>query len=425
MTFYIGLTDNIVSEIDIAEMNDYSLKIDALNPEELISKLDKYEMSDELYARIDEFFNKDTGAESLLSYNIKHWVSNRSFGELIDMYENGEIRKPEMQREFVWDAQKSSRLIESILIGLPIPPLFFLEVGKNEYEVIDGYQRLVTVTNYVTGKPWVDNPNTIRKAKAKLSGNISEDLKGKSFDDLTADQQRIIKRSTIPLVEFRQINPENSDSKYMIFERLNSGSEKLNSMQIRKSLAYGPFIKSLYEQANKCDELRKLYSVAMQKKDAHVEALLRVYAMSDIYYNKEKCDKNGLNNILNSFCEEHKKDEITPDFAIKVDRAITELKQIFPEKNLFKRVVIDTTGKALYTGNFNVCILEAMVGVYIRKLDAQETVNKEMLRGRYEKKMDELVKRAIENAEENPFSTSTGTKEAIIRRFQICEEIIG
>ena len=157
MTFFIETTDNSVSAIDIAEMNDYSLKIDALNPEELISKLDKYEISDELYARIDEFFNKDTGAESLLSYNIKHWVSNRSFGELIDMYENGEIRKPEMQREFVWDAQKSSRLIESILIGLPIPPLFFLEVGKNEYEVIDGYQRLVVFVNPIFSQKAIEN----------------------------------------------------------------------------------------------------------------------------------------------------------------------------------------------------------------------------------------------------------------------------
>lgn len=410
--------------IDVEEMNDYSKEIEATSPEELFNKLDGYEISDELSSKVDDFFDKESNNQSLLSYNIKHWVSNRSFGELIDMYESGEIKKPEMQREFVWDAQKSSRLIESIIIGLPIPPLFFLEIGNNEYEVIDGFQRLVTVTNYVTGKPWVNNPNGKRKSKARLSGKISMELKGKSFDELTPEHQRIIKRSTIPLVEFRQISPENLDSKYMIFERLNSGSEKLNSMQIRKSLAYGPLIKSLYDQANKCDELRNLFSVPMQKKDAHVEALLRVYAMSEIFYKNISCERNGLNNILNTFCENQKNVKLREDYASDVRKVISELKTIFNEKQLFKKVTISSNGDSVYTGNMNICILEAMVGVRLNFLDSIPQLDKNEVKKKYEKIMDEIVKKAINKVEDNPFSTSTGTKEAIIKRFEICEKII-
>lgn len=65
-----------------------------------------------------------------------------------------------------------------------------------------------------------------------------KELIGKSFDQLEPEYQRIIKRSTIPLIEFRQIGPNDYSSKYLIFERINTGSVKLNSMQIRKSLAY-------------------------------------------------------------------------------------------------------------------------------------------------------------------------------------------
>ena len=55
-------------------------------------------------------------------FTIKRWVSNRSIGELIDMFDSGEIIKPTMQRNLVWDSIKCSRLIESVLMGLPIPP---------------------------------------------------------------------------------------------------------------------------------------------------------------------------------------------------------------------------------------------------------------------------------------------------------------
>lgn len=70
------------------------------------------------------------------------------------MFQEGDIQIPDVQRKFVWDTNKYSKLIESILIGLPIPPLFFMDIGNNSYEVIDGLQRLTAISNYILGNKW-------------------------------------------------------------------------------------------------------------------------------------------------------------------------------------------------------------------------------------------------------------------------------
>lgn len=246
MKLYIRVENNFINYVDVEENNVCNEEVEANSLDEMFIELEKLgNIEEETENKISELFESEVNKESLTSYNIKHWVSNRSFGELIDMFNCGEIKKPAMQREFIWDAQKSSRLIESIILGLPIPPLFLLEIGNNEYELIDGFQRLTTVTNYVNGEPWNAVEEGKKKRKSKLSGKIMEELVGKSFDQLEPEYQRIIKRSTIPLIEFRQIGPNDYSSKYLIFERINTGSVKLNSMQIRKALAYGEFINAL------------------------------------------------------------------------------------------------------------------------------------------------------------------------------------
>lgn len=221
---YLQIIDSRVVSFDIVESNTCNVVCEVSSMDDFFQKTKQYEeLDEELENEIRETIENDEEKKSVKSYKIKHWVSNRSFGELIDMYTNGEIRKPDMQREFVWDSQKSSRLIESIILGLPIPPLFLLEVSDNEYELIDGYQRITIVTNYVNENPWNGKVEGKRSITAKLSENISEEIRGKSFGELDPEYQRMIKRSTIPLIEFKQIDPDNLSSKYLIFERINTG----------------------------------------------------------------------------------------------------------------------------------------------------------------------------------------------------------
>lgn len=158
MKIYIEvINERIIGVSNMEMIVENYLEIDASNIDEFFKKIIGLELNPELEDEIRSFFDNteaDDEHNSLETYNIKHWVSNRSFGELIDMYENNEIEKPDMQRQFVWDSLKCSRLIESIVLGLPIPPLFLLETETNKYEIIDGFQRLTTLVNYVNGKPW-------------------------------------------------------------------------------------------------------------------------------------------------------------------------------------------------------------------------------------------------------------------------------
>lgn len=427
MKLYVQVENRIINNVDVEENYICNVQVEANTLDEMFINLEKYgQVDEETENKIRDLFENENNRDSVKAYNIKHWVSNRSFGELIDMFNFGEIKKPAMQREFIWDAQKSSRLIESIILGLPIPPLFLLEVGNSEYELIDGFQRLTTVANYVNGEPWNVVSNGKKKRKSKLSGRIMEELIGKSFDQLAPEYQRIIKRSTIPLIEFRQIGSEDYSSKYLIFERINTGSVKLNSMQIRKSLAYGNFINSLYETADSCDKLKGLFSNNAIKKDAHVEALLRIIVMSDIYYRGYNVEKAGINNILNGYCEINKNKEIAKIYKVELPDAIELMYSIFEDKkNIFRKVEKTKDNELIYVGNLNVSILEAMLGVALNRRSEVGNEDVEKIRDRYKNTMYDILEKSFNRIEENPFSVSTGTMQSIQRRFEICEIILG
>src|SRR5690606_8836233 len=81
-------------------------------------------------------------------FNITSWGADMSFRELISMYDDDELLKPELQRKYVWDKPEASRFIESILLGLPIPSIFLANTPDNNKLIIDGYQRIMTVYDF-------------------------------------------------------------------------------------------------------------------------------------------------------------------------------------------------------------------------------------------------------------------------------------
>ena len=257
MKIYLDINNGVVVDISDIQTTSINEEFEISNIEDFYEQIKNRKLMIDSDLNIEDFlinlYEEESAKTNFLSeYKIKHWVSNRSFGELIDMFEHNEIIVPHMQRNFVWDSIKCSRLIESIIMGLPIPPLFLLEVEDNKYELIDGFQRLTALSNYVNGRQWnYDKATTPKSIPAKLSSSVAPEIANKMFKNLDENYKTKIKRSTIPLIEFRQLDPSNYDSKYLIFERINTGSVKLNPMQIRKSLSYGEFIESLYKKQKK------------------------------------------------------------------------------------------------------------------------------------------------------------------------------
>lgn len=428
MEFYILKNDKEIFDINNIDPGDSKYKTEEYsNLDEFLKKNSGLNfLNEEVEQKLEAFFEseKQDNQYSLERYDIKHWVSNRSFGELIDMYESGEIIRPDMQRNFVWDSIKCSRLIESIIIGLPIPPFFLLEVGKNRYELIDGFQRLTSLVNYVKGRPWnyvfESNKRTIA---ARLSGEVSKEINGKTFDMLSEDYKRIIKRSTIPLIEFRQITPDNYDSKYLIFERINTGSEKLTPMQIRKALANGSFLNEVYDFSNELPILKKLFSVASMKKDTHVEAVIRILAMYEIYKGTYMPKKEGIKNILNEYCT-HKRNSYLDDETRQLFiRSMNNAKLIFDSKyeNMFRRVEKNPAGQYEFKGSLNISIFESFISTL---MISDSDVDPVTIINSYKSTICKMFEDSSNKLEDNPFSTSTGTLKSIDKRKNTMSTIL-
>ena len=183
-------------------------------------------------------------------YQIRSYPSDPDLETLHLRWKRGDIVIPQFQRGFVWKATQASRLIESFLMGLPVPGIFvFVQNhpqgrGNQTQLVIDGQQRLLSVFGFFEGKLPPDG------RPFRLTG-IDDRWQGKMYSDLEHWEQRMLHTSILRVVNIEQREPENdSSSIYQIFERLNTGGTALTPQEIRNSSFHGPFNNMLME-ANK------------------------------------------------------------------------------------------------------------------------------------------------------------------------------
>lgn len=151
-----------------------------------------------------------------------------SFNELYDMYQNDELTiSPDYQRLFRWEEEKQSRFIESLILEMPVPPIFVIETDDGVYELIDGLQRISSYLHF-RGERLGDSKD---KFLVLHGCDIVNDLNGLTFDELPKALQIKIKRS---FVRMEVIKKESEISlKYHMFKRLNTGGELLSAQEIR------------------------------------------------------------------------------------------------------------------------------------------------------------------------------------------------
>ncbi|RYU83822.1 GmrSD restriction endonuclease domain-containing protein [Hymenobacter persicinus] len=167
-------------------------------------------------------------------FSIREFASMTADGEL--------VLQPEYQRNFVASAAISSRLIESVLMDVPIPVIYLAQERDGTYSVIDGQQRLTSFLSFVDGK----YPNG---DEFKLTGlTVLTELNRLTFSQLSRELQTKIRTTTIHSIIIKK--ESNEDIKFEIFERLNTGSTKLNEDEIRNTVYRGAYIKLLAELAD-------------------------------------------------------------------------------------------------------------------------------------------------------------------------------
>lgn len=158
-----------------------------------------------------------------------------SFGEIIRMYQDGDIViKPAFQRYFRWDEEQRTRFIESILLGIPIPPIFVAADSKGVWELVDGLQRVSTMLSFFGVLKSEDDGIKKKNCWVLTEGDRVEALAGFTYETMPELFKRSLKRATCR-VEILNWN-SNYDMRFELFNRLNTGGSPLTAQEIRNCI---------------------------------------------------------------------------------------------------------------------------------------------------------------------------------------------
>ena len=223
---------------------------------------------------IDEAENDDIVEP--ISYNVTSYGSDLEVEVLVNRMRRGEIFIPSFQREFVWKIEESSRFIESLLLGLPVPSVFLAqEQDGKRFMVIDGQQRLKSLRFFYDGK-FNPSPEKKRQQTFRLTGVIKK-YERLAYTDLQEGKQDL-DNAIIHATIVKQEDPKDDDTSiYHIYERLNSGGQLLKPQEIRCAVYHGKLIESA-GQLNDYPNWREIFG----KKNSRLkdqELILRFFAM--------------------------------------------------------------------------------------------------------------------------------------------------
>lgn len=314
--------------------------------------------------------NEDDGV--IKEYDITSTPNDFNISTLFNLINNGIIKMPPFQRNYVWDIKRASKLIESVILGLPIPQVFLYEKGKNNFFVIDGQQRLLSIYFFIKQRfPNLKGKEILRDFLAgdeqinekfineesffdDFSLNLPSPvaptinpLNGLKYETLGDYKRTFEYLRTIRSVVIKQNEEDEQDSAiYEIFNRLNTGGQNLTAQEIRMSLFYSKFYEMLL-RINKNEQWRSF--LGQPSTDLHfkdVEILLRSFAML-----VHHCEyKAPMTNFLNSFSKEATKfNNETNEYWEKLFESFIESCRELNDKDFFSG-----------SGKFNISLFESV-----------------------------------------------------------------
>ncbi len=244
---------------------------------------------------IDETEEHEEQEQDVLAYQISSYPADITLKGYLDKWDSGQLEIPPFQRNYVWDQVKASKLIESFLLGLPVPGVFLYKDRKtNKLAVIDGQQRILSSIRYFK--------NAFDEKIFRLK-NVLPRWDGKTYDELDESDKYQLDDTVLRATVVQQLDPEDDSSIYHIFERLNTGGINLNPMEIRKCVYFGDFF-SLLEDLNTDVNWRKIIvKPNPDKRLRDVEMVLRCLAL---HYEWKGYDK-PMKGFLNAFMAKMKR----------------------------------------------------------------------------------------------------------------------
>lgn len=348
-------------------------------------------MSDEW----DLIQNEDLDEEQDISvYQISSYPADITLKGYLDKWDSKQMTIPQFQRNYVWDQVKASKLIESFLLGLPVPGVFlYKNRSSNKLSVIDGQQRIISAIRFFK--------NEFNEKIFRLK-NVHPKWNGKTYEQLEESDRFLLDDTVLRATVVQQLDPCDDSSIYHIFERLNTGGMNLNSMEIRRCVYFGETL-VLLDKLNENSNWRNI--IGKEKPDNRlrdVELLLRVFSLSFMWKSYEKPMKKFLNNVLININKEsiEEQSKLLSEMERKFNKTCFLIAKELPEKPFHLR------------GRINFAALDSVFSTLM-------SVNGECegLRERFNKLVsDELFLEAI--------SMSTSDDKVLKKRFERAELIL-
>lgn len=367
----------------------------------------KYSIIDKEDASIDK---EDTSSGEVITQPFSPndiEISNppMNLGDLIDMIAYGWIDfKTEYQREEdLWDVVKQSRLIESALLGLRLPAFYFEEVSKKNWKIIDGLQRCCAIRNYCVNESFA------------LCDLEFLNFNGLKYSELSFELKRDIRMLPVTVNVLGKGAPDKV--KYILFQRLNTGGEKLEPQEIRNAVFQGKAIELVKEMAHndwfKKVTRNKIPTKRMQDQD-FVTRFMAFYLLGYENY------KPDLDNFMNTCLEKIKKGEISDNTiaTMKEDfsKSMILAEKIFGDDAFRKRESESDKKRPINKAYFEVI---AVSFANLSKTDCDRLVaNKDYFKRLL---MDEMKTNKSYN---NSFSGGTGKRESVKLRFSKFNDLI-
>ena len=353
------------------------------------------------------------------------WGTDWTTETMARQLEKGNIDlNPSFQRRDAWSEQEKSRLIESLMLGFPVPPIILAEnkQKKNSYLVIDGKQRLLSIRRFYSNVSEKEFKAKNLKEKdafkqLKLKGlDILKDFNGKTYSQMQVENAEYI--NNLDNQSIRTIVIKNWPDEaflYTVFLRLNTGSKKLSPQELRQALKPGAFLNFLDDEtANSTAIKDMLNNKGADPRMKDIELALRFFAFKcfpDKY-------KGNLKEFLDYTCENlngnwEAKEYIIRDLFAELEKSIVFLKDLFAPDAAFSRY---TDGKC--NGRFNRSIYEILTYYFSIK----------EVRIAVEKKKEEFVNKFVElnDNQEFVYAVSNTTKDInrVVIRFTKVSKIL-
>jgi len=318
--------------------------------------------------------------------------------QLVDMVTSKEIDiSPDYQRHFIWDADRESELIESIYLGIPVPSLYMAANSDGTWEVVDGVQRLSTLSHFCGGD---DLLKVINRPQSLKLANLKKLTAFNSMKFSTLPKAIQLNFQLRPVRVTTLNDKSDYDVRYDLFERLNTGGVKLHAQEIRNCVFRGKF-RNMLRELSENKNFRKVVKLAENEQQAAIyeECVLRFFAFAEEYMQFD----HSVVDFLNSYMIRNAKkgpdrqlvelfENTMEQIANNISGNISRAQRSITPLNLFEGISVGAALALQQNSNVVMSNLQnVMISEDLKKFTTAATNNRKMVSGRIDYVKNELL----------------------------------